>query len=153
MSAGCVKRHEPLTWAALSHLTTNLWLTLGKATCVHRIDIQGLNLHCTYAQPVWLWWLIQQFIAQQVACVVSVYMRFRGRERRTIFRAPKTETLATQAVQQELFTIAVLSQEKPDKNTVLTVFTPSMSRPREAKSVATRISTSPSLNFLRASNL
>ena len=80
-------------------------------------------------------------------------MRFRGKERGTIFRPPKTETLATQAVQQELFTIAVLSQEKPEKDTVLTVFTPSMSRPREAKSVATRISTSPSLNFLRASNL
>ena len=80
-------------------------------------------------------------------------MRFRGKERGMIFRAPKTETLATQAVQQELFTIAVLSQEKPEKDTVLTVFTPSMSRPREAKSVATRISTSASLNFLRASNL
>lgn len=50
-------------------------------------------------------------MTQQVACVVRVSMRFRGKERGTIFREPKTKTLATQAVQQELFTIADLSQE------------------------------------------
>lgn len=91
--------------------------------------IKDWNSRFTLHLHVWLWWQIRQFIMQQVACVTSVSMRFRGKERGTIFRAAKTENpvlivprsffaskphwnAAPQAIQQELFTITVLSQEK-----------------------------------------
>ena len=111
MSAGCVKRHEPLTWAALSHLTTNLWLTLGKATCVHRIDVQGLHLHCQTCKTCKV--VVVDTTIHDTASSLrgKSFHAVSGKERGTIFREPKTKTLATQAVQQELFTIADLSQE------------------------------------------